>query len=369
MNSIFVYPWDLAAEGVHEVLTRVRERAGVNGIRAAVSYHAAELLLPHNPHHRVWFPEDGAIYFEPRHAFPAIWPRIANLAQERVLEAARDEARSTGLHYTAWMVCLHNTWLGTAYPQYAVRNVFGNLYPFSLCPTRPEVRDYLCTLLDQVLRRFQPDAVEFESPGFLPFKHGFDRGIQVVSLNPVLLLSLCFCEACAAPESVASGVRSALEQFFREGTMEDVPGLPAFLESRNATVAPLLQRLMGMCRDCGAEATLISFPKLRDEACGIDLRLPENGLDAVEIACYMADAEELGSLAHLISTELPVLTRLYAGLRPSYPDSASAGELTRKVGSLRAAGVVGSFYNYGLVRQAELDWIGRALRDGEEAPA
>jgi hypothetical protein len=375
---VFIYPWDLADEGFASVLHRVRDDIGLSGLTIAVSYHAAKLLLPHNPKRRVFFAEDGALYFQPgQHAFAnsALRPRIAAGAAPNAAAAA-DAARGAGLRVTAWMVCLHNTWLGTRYPGSAVRNAFGDVYPFSLCPSRDEVRDYLCTVLEEMLAVVRPDAVEFESPGFLPFTHGFHHEIQNVALTPAaeLLLSLCFCEACQvhAEPNLKSRVSTALESFFAgaDDACDDVPGVADYLLARSRVVTSLLARLSGIARTHDAEPVLITMPTVVDWPCGIDLRAPENGLQAVDVAHYSADCAGVENTINGLKAELPANVRVYAVVRPGHPDCEGAEQLAAKIAALRRSGVEQiSFYNYGLMRECEFEWIAQALDTAQETRA
>ena len=37
----------------------------VDTVSLAVCYHTGKLLLPHNPRRKVYYPEDGALFFSP----------------------------------------------------------------------------------------------------------------------------------------------------------------------------------------------------------------------------------------------------------------------------------------------------------------
>ncbi|MCI0476794.1 MAG: hypothetical protein L0Y55_11145, partial [Anaerolineales bacterium] len=51
-NSIWVYPWDLFDNGLERALDEIAG-AGLDSISVAATYHAARLLLPHNPRRKV----------------------------------------------------------------------------------------------------------------------------------------------------------------------------------------------------------------------------------------------------------------------------------------------------------------------------
>lgn len=265
-TSIFLYPWDIADEGVDHVLENVRERIGVNSISLTVSYHAGKLLLPHNPRRKVYFPEDGALYFRPReNAFSDsdIKPRVASYINGNpTLTTVIEKARQCGIKVTGWMVCLHNTYLGSLYPQYTTQNAYGDRYYFSLCPSQEEVQNYLSRVLAELVRDHSLDAVELESPGFMGFTHGYHHEIQGIKIEsvPELLLSICFCDACKKrsfenkinANQVQSHVRAELNQFFESpiGASDNsteminrIPCLKEYLLLRNETVTRLFSRL------------------------------------------------------------------------------------------------------------------------------
>ena len=100
--AIWTYPWDVLDLGIDQVVADVRDRAGLNGINLATSYHAGRFFQPRSPRRKTYFPEDGTIYFQPDAnlwADRAIVPKVADLVTERG-DALRDLIRQrdqTGL--------------------------------------------------------------------------------------------------------------------------------------------------------------------------------------------------------------------------------------------------------------------------------
>ena len=62
--GLFAYPWDIIDEGEDAVIDAVK-RAGLNTLFVTVNYHSGMFFLPHNPNRKIYFPEPGALYFEP----------------------------------------------------------------------------------------------------------------------------------------------------------------------------------------------------------------------------------------------------------------------------------------------------------------
>ena len=79
--SMYVYPWDLRDEGVAEVAARLRE-ANIDSVSLTASYHAGKFLRPHGPRGKIYFPEDGTVYFRPsaRH-YRVLKPLQAQMAR------------------------------------------------------------------------------------------------------------------------------------------------------------------------------------------------------------------------------------------------------------------------------------------------
>ena len=200
-RSMWTYAWDLLDIGYDKALGELRDRAGVNAISLATSYHAGRFVQPRSPKRKVYFPEDGTIYFHPR---PARWeeirikPKVAEVILEggdvlRELVRRRDAG---GLKVCCWTVCLHNTRLGMLHPGAVTRNAFGDPNYYNLCPSNADARAYVCALVEDLTHSYQPDIVELESPSFMGFAHGYHHDKDGVGLTAEdeFAMSLCFCE-------------------------------------------------------------------------------------------------------------------------------------------------------------------------------
>ena len=175
--SVWAYPWDLHDLGVEETAATLAS-VGANMISLATSYHAGRFLQPGNPKRRVYFPQDGTVYYQ---LDPARWSRseIVPLQADIVhsegdqlaaLVALRDKG---GPGISCWTVCLHNTRLGRMHPEHAVRTAHGDAHYFGLCPSSPAARSYVVGLVREIAERYRPDRIELESPDFMGFSHGY----------------------------------------------------------------------------------------------------------------------------------------------------------------------------------------------------
>src|SRR5919109_916152 len=113
-RAMYVYPWDLVDERPGEVIDRVTA-LGLGTMTIAGSYHAGKFLRPHGRRGRVYFPEDGTVYFNPDASrYGAIKPVVNSLVREH--DVFRETMDSSRIAVNAWLVLLHNSRLGERYP-------------------------------------------------------------------------------------------------------------------------------------------------------------------------------------------------------------------------------------------------------------
>ncbi|TIY08246.1 MAG: hypothetical protein E5V18_06710, partial [Mesorhizobium sp.] len=232
--SMWTYPWDVQDLGLEMVERDLAERAGLNMISLATSYHAGRFLQPRSPRRKAYFPEDGTIYFKPttaRWADLVIQPKVADVITEGgdVLAELVQRREAGGLQVSCWTVCLHNTRLGMLYPQAVTRNAFGDPNYYNLCPSHPDARAYVRALAADITHTYKPDRIELESPSFMGFAHEYHHEKDGVGLMPEddFLLSLCFCPSCLARAAgagiEAEAARELVEQWIAEACERAMP--------------------------------------------------------------------------------------------------------------------------------------------------
>lgn len=399
--SVYAYPWDVRDETPRAFCASVRERLGADTVSLAVSYHAAKLILPRNPRRKVYYPEDGAIYFQPDPAAFAglpIQPHIGALARDQdCLAALCAEAERAGLGVIAWTVCLHNTRLGETYQEYAPRNAFGDPAITYLCPAQPAVRAYLRALAGDLARRYPLRAIQLEAAHHMPFVHGFHHEMQQVRVTPALqvLLGLCFCPACLqlAKENGVDGgrvrryVAGAVERLLAAGGGDDDAAawlvdhwrgrldgeMGRYLALRADSTARLLREVRQAVRAVGSvpvhlqEASAVGAPScapVLDLAWQLGMEVPprEGTCDGVSVLGYFSGVERFRAEMDTYRARIPAQLPLEVGLRPCVPDCASAEELAAKVAHCAALGAAGiAFYNYGMMPEPAMDWVRDAL--------
>ncbi|MGI3900659.1 MAG: hypothetical protein ACRYGP_32990 [Janthinobacterium lividum] len=386
--TMWTYPWDVQDLTAERVEAELRT-AGIDTISLASAYHAGRFLQPRSLRRKSYYPEDGTIYFEPtpaRWADSRIRPRVAALTREadvlRDLVRRRDEG---GLRVSAWTVCLHNTRLGLLHPEAVTRNAFGDANIFSLCPSHPDARAYVRTLVADLSATYRPDTIELESPSFMGYAHGFHHEKDGVGLlaEDDFLLSLCFCPACLA-RAAAAGVdgeaaRSTVRRWIAEAcdravpeprwpdfpasgldVLRSHPEVEAYARWRFEPVTSLLQELRGEAHPA-TRLVLIAGDNAWLE--GADLGAASRALDGVILCAYDRSPDEVEVLLTRGRAEIGADKALGAGFRLFYPEMTAPVDVVDRVAAAGRGGADGAhFYNYGLVPQARLDWVAAACR-------
>ena len=388
--SMWTYPWDVTDLGLETVERDLVERAGLNMISLATSYHAGRFLQPRSPRRKAYFPEDGTIYFKPtaaRWGSLAIQPKVADVITEGgdVLGNLIRRREAGGLGVSCWTVCLHNTRLGMLHPQAVTRNAFGDANYYNLCPSHPDARAYVRALVADISHSYRPDRIELESPSFMGFAHEYHHEKDGVGLTPEddFLLSLCFCPSCIARAAKAGIDSEAARKLTRQWIVEtceravpqrrfpnfpasglDVfapwPELHAYLKWRFDPVTSLVAEL----REVADPATRVVIIDLKDGWLGgCDLEALGKVCDGAILCAYDMQAGDVASLMAAGRAALGAEKFLGTGYRLFHPEMAGPEVLAAKVKPALAPGVDSiNFYNYGLVPAARLDWVGAALR-------
>jgi hypothetical protein len=384
-RAIYTYPWDLADEGVEAVVREV-ERLGLDTITIAGSYHAGKFLRPHGLRSRVLFPEDGTVYFRPDPArYGTIAPIVSSLARDR--DILRETA-STRMPVNVWLVLLHNTRLGERHPDSTVANAFGDRYVYSLCPSAPEVREYAVTLCRDVADNYPVTGLSLETPGFLPYAHGYHHEFAMVKPNRWLdsRLGLCFCDHCVAGATAAGiDARRLRETMAREvdeylaGSVDfpddmaeafwlsDVATdgeLSRFLTWRCGVVTSLVREIRAAVR---TDATLAIIPSVARPTAtawyeGTDLRALAETAGIIEACFYESSADRIRADLADVQRRVGKKSVLRGIIRPGFPDLQRPDEVIAAARALRDAGVSGiAFYNYGHLRRHALATIADAI--------
>jgi hypothetical protein len=386
-KAIYTYAWDLAETGIAAAADEFRG-LGLDTVTIAGSYHAGKFLRPHGKAGKVYFPDDGTVYFNADPSrYGAIKPVANGLLGER--DVLRELTDTSSMAVNVWLVLLHNTRLGMAHPDAVVRNAFGDPYCYNLCPSAPEARAYAVGIARDVTESYPVRGISVEAPGFTPYAHGYHHEFALMKSNPWLenQLGLCFCEHCLAgaekasidarrlKAEVAGDISAYLdsdvdypadmaEAFWRADIAAD-GDLRRYFDFRNDVVTSLVAEICAAVRKDADVAVIPSVARPTGGAWyeGSDLGAIAGTAGIIEACFYEPSAMRVKADLFDIRRRLRGRGKLRGILRPSHPDLSTKAEFLAAVAALREGGVDElAFYNWGHLRRANLAWIGDALR-------
>jgi hypothetical protein len=386
-HAIYAYAWDVAEIGVSAAVDRFAV-LGLDTVTIAGSYHAGKFLRPHGKGGKVVFPEDGTVYFKPDMSrYGAIKP-LENSLVSSGRDIVGELASQSRVATNAWLVLLHNTRLGLLHPDSVVANAFGDRLIYNLCPSAPEARAYAIGLARDVTQSYPVSGVSLETPGFLPYAHGYHHEFALNRPNRWLdnQLGLCFCAHCmsgakkagvradALKRQVASDIDAYLksdvdfpadmaEAFWLADVRSD-GDLKAYLDWRCSVVTSLVREIREAVRK---DATVAIIPSVARPTAGAwyegsDLAGLAEAAGILEACFYEPGAARIKADLFDVKRRLRGRGLLRGILRPAFPDLESKGEFLVAIDALAAGGVSEiAFYNWGHVRDANLEWIAEGL--------
>ena len=386
-KAIYTYAWDLAETGVATAGKEFRD-LGLNTVTIAGSYHAGKFMRPHGKAGKVYFPDDGTVYFNADPSrYGDIKPVPNRLLGER--DVLRELVETSGMAVNVWLVLLHNTRLGMAHPDAVVRNAFGDPYYYNLCPSAPDARAYAIGLASDVTKSYPVSGISIEAPGFSPYAHGYHHEFALMKSNPWLenMLGLCFCDHCVTAAEkkgidarrfkaeVVADISAYLdsdidypadmaEAFWRADIAAD-GDLRRYLDFRNGVVTSLVAEIRSAVRPDADVAVIPSVARPTSGAWyeGSDLAALAEATGIIEACFYEPSAMRVKADLFDIRRRLRGAGKLRGILRPSHPDLSTKSEFLAAVEVLRDGGVDElAFYNWGHLRRANLAWIADAMR-------
>jgi hypothetical protein len=198
--TAYAFPWDFLDDG--ESAPRVAA-LGADVVALAATYHSARVPTPLSRSRRVTDVPRSAMYLPVREGAwrgHRLIPTSPEWLEEKdSFNVARRRLEENGLEVDAWIVLTHHDELGYANPELIVRNAFGEPYPYALCPSHPDVREYCVTLVDETVKLTECRGIVLEACGPMGVEHGgvHDK-LEFANFTAVdeELLSLCFCQSC-----------------------------------------------------------------------------------------------------------------------------------------------------------------------------
>jgi hypothetical protein len=391
-RSIYAYPFDVADTGV-ATFARQMLCLGISDVSLAVSYHAGKFLRPQARGGAVIFPEDSVAYFDPRlDLYGELRPQPhSDTAMRRVLIDLVDDGR---LRVHGWTVLLHNSRLGALHPEYTARNAFSDAYVYSLCPMNDAVFEYAVALCGDLAQHHSLSSLVIETPGWLPFVHGYHHEFAQVRSNGWLeaMLGLCFCASCrrgltsesadaaALQHRVATRIRNYLAAPVDAASDQAASWIIADLvaDAELMLLIRLRQRrvnelAVAIRAALGTRTELAIIPTVQRPTAlslfeGSDLGALTGVVDWLEVPFYEPTAARVAADVHHTIAMTGGTAGIRAILRPGPPDLSDGRETAAALAALRSAGIEQwAFYNYGLLRTHHLDALAEQLKSIQRA--
>lgn len=252
--TTYLYPWDVeddpaAAERVASL--------GVDSVTLAAAYHAVRAATPRHPRHRV-VTVPAALHLPVRED---VWAgrRLRPVQSRYSFVRAAELLGTAGLPVHAWVVLCHDD-PPLQDGEFCVRNAFGDIYPYALCPSRQDVRDYARTLVSEIATHAVSLVVEACGPMGLAHKGMHDK-IDAADWSSVdeALLSICCCSGCRTAMAEAGAdvrrVVTAIRRHLGRGAAspEEALGRDAggVLTARRRTLAAFTSTVAAAARASG----------------------------------------------------------------------------------------------------------------------
>lgn len=372
-SGAYVYPWDVVGDPA--AASRIAG-LGVTDAVLAAAYHTTRALTPTHPRHRIVVARHAAAYYPPD---PGVWKgRRLQPAAATWVEGpdsfgdAAAALRTAGLRISAWVVLAHNTRFGELFPDVAVRNAYGDVYPWALCIAQDEVREYAVTLVGELAGRDDVDGFELEACGWYGYDHqsAHDKSTGVrLSAFEEYLFSLCFCPSCTrayadvgvAADELRTAVRTRLDATFY-GTQP-----PEFDATLADTVAAMRRNVSARFRAdvvaaTGPHRTLVhAHPDPLRYGANVGVELSERVADGLVLNCWRDVDEADAAIAAAARAGQSVAASFLAvgGMGGDITGLPSRVERARSAGARDLR-----FYHAGLAAPSDLEALRAVDKDG-----
>ena len=389
IGALYTYPWDLVDDGVDEALDRIVDLTGCSEIQLAPSYHVSNYFLPHNPKSPIRFGENGAVFFRPqlsRYDATEIKPHVSGcVTTPDYFERLVDAINRKGLVFSAWNVYFFNHHLSEKHPQFAKHDVFGTPYVGQLSPSSKDAQEFAVALTQEVMDRFHPHAVRIEALQRQMWRHGMlkNKFQGDITERCQFLLGVCFNPASVGNAEEAgmdvAGFRGEVDAWLRaelaripteqdlsqpadaEWMAEAFDGrLRQYLDVLNGHTTHLWLRVAEVIKKGGGKVQSDYLADgIRTDTNGLEPRINKHidrltaGLPATEDDAKAQMREYLDIIAPGGEVFVPVGPG-------NITEATPLVERTRAAAEAGAAGAL--FYNYGLMREEVLGFVGEALR-------
>jgi hypothetical protein len=394
-TGFLAYPWDINEMGVENALDLMVKQCGANALMLNSNYHHARVFRPLakmektlelNESYASFRPTSGL--YEDSDLIPVQNPELASA---EILGQMRTACEKRNVDFGIWALALHNSTLGEQNREKCVRNCFGDVYTYTLCPGSTAVVSYVKSLVEDLCTQYRPERLMLEGVGFLGLRHWVHHELIMIHWDEILelLFSLCFCENCKRraeerginPDKLQRQIqilaqdlieqeRGILPLSFRAGEVPallfEIEDLWAYIQCGIDSVTELTENAHKVAQLFSVTLEVIpaSFHRpsstawLERAALGRLARVADrivtlpyfNGIDEIS-----ADLEWI----RLVAPNAQITTVLNASApTPSASSLAAQAAASKNIGSDAIY-----FYNLGMLTQRRLDWTAQAIAE------
>jgi len=376
------YLWDLLDEGVESVVDRLAAEIGAGGVCVPATYHSIDQVRPREASHARRYHHEAAAYFQPdrqRYASTRIRPSVASwLGRRNPLSGVCEASQAAGLAVRLWVVACHGSTLASRYGWAVGKDVFGAALDMGLCPSNPEVRQYVCELVGDLSENYGAESIVLDA-AFYPPRHAHAHAHSGLEPGCVeqFLSSLCFCESCRQRaidcgldiEPIARSVRITLDRWHssgrcESGDLDSYLGRDALLAEYVAMRSRLIAEWVGRLRSSCSCRLVYHLPPRATEA-GVDVALLAEQVETLLVTVDGSKVQDVADHLQQVSAGLGSAAVRVHAYPPRCPDAPS---LVRMLTGLAERGV-GQVYleNYGLIPTGRLSWLRQAIRAASRA--
>lgn len=399
MTVVWTYPWAFAPATIDDELAELAEM-GVDGLTVAGHYHSIQTLLPPRTDtarepsrgdgtgRGVFASYPGGCHFEPDPEYfeaTSLDPPVNDSGPDGrdAFGLVADAAGDHDLDVNAWTVCLHNSRLGAANPDYRIESAFGDAHDHALCPSHEAVRAYYAGVVGN-LRDYDVARIDLESIGYSTALHGHGHRFGHLKNHVVttdagrVLLSQCFCEGCraAAAEHAVDfdAARSLVRDLLRDGMRGPTAELPpldeladryepirSLLSFRAAVVERFVRRLAAASGPVPLHYYLadgLGYVPSAVEPAGVRLESLGDHLDSVTAICYTDSPETARERVGRARAAFDGPVNAGVTLDPAVVPDEAAFRAVSLAGRDAATGGL-EVFNYSLMGETQVGWLDR----------
>ena len=389
VGALYTYPWDLVDDGVDVALDRIVDLTGCTEIQLAPSYHVSNYFLPHNPKSPIRFGENGAIFYRPelsRYKATEIKPYVSPIVTTPdYFERLVDAINRKGLVFSAWNVYFFNHYLSEKHPQFAKHDVFGTPYIGQLSPSSKDAQEFAVALTQEVMDRFRPHAVRVEALQRQMWRHGMlkNKFQGDITERCQFLLGVCFNPASMRNAEEAGmdvdGFRNEVDSWLRS-ELARIPAeqdlsrladeewlanafdgrLRQYLDILNTHTTDLWLRVAEVIKKGGGKVQSDYLAHgIRTDTNGLEPRINKH-IDRLTAGLPASEDDARAQMRAYLDMIAPG-GEVFVPVGPgNITEAAPLVERTKAVAEAGASGAL--FYNYGLMREGVLRFVGEAMR-------